>query len=458
MGMKIAIVTTLGAMALSMSANAQSPVTKEMAIQSAYGDLKPNLINGKVEHYVLRHADKISFALPDGRTAWLILPVLAPHSGTRPWVWQTPQDKDDVKIWDRLLHEGFAIAGLAAGNASASSDDKQAHAEFASYAASKFGLDENVSLCDLPTDLADFILKNKLKPEAGGKPAEAVPSPVDEKDVKDVKVKGVYGDLDLKLKDSRTDWYPLSAVQRICFGTDDKGHAGWLLLPRTIPLKGMRPWIWYSPQDLNDEGAWTWDRLLDAGFAIAGTYAGELQGSPEARKFYTSLYDVLTKEFGLDRKACLMPQSRGGLYLYNWAGEHPDCVKCIGGIYPVCDIRCWPAGINTPAFKDTCKLYGLSEEEMNAQLPKHNPIQHLEVLAARKIPIFHVVGDKDTVLPMEKHSLAMQAKYRELGGEMEVGIIPGRGHAGTDQAPELFHSQKLLDFFLKNGLKPDGGN
>jgi len=251
----------------------------------------------------------------------------------------------------------------------------------------------------------------------------------------------VYGAMTAELAGFRKRVKMLRAAEYIEFKLDAR-HDGWLILPNQAPSTDARPWIWYSPQSISD--TWTWERLLDAGFAIAGTHPGELHGNPEARRVYTLLYNTLTEQLGLDKKACLMPQSRGGLFLYNWAVEHPDAVCCSGGIYPVCDIRHWP-----PNFNETCEVYGLSEEEMREQLPRHNPIQNLDVLAKRKIPIFHITGDQDKVVPPEKHSLAMQQKYRELGGFMEVEIVPGKGH---EVCPEIFHSQRLVDFFIRHGL------
>lgn len=222
-------------------------------------------------------------------------------------------------------------------------------------------------------------------------------------------------------------------------------QVAYLILPTKAPLAGKRPWVLYAPAEMGD--TWIWQRLLDNGFAIAGVPGvAEWMGKPEARAVVTELYDRLTKEFGLDKQVCLMPQSRGGLLCYNWAAENPEKVRCIGGIYPVGDITLFTWG---NGLAGTSKTYGLSEEEMQAQFPRHNPVERLAPLADKKIAILHVTGDKDGAVPAEKNSLEIQRRYRALGGEMEVDVIPGKGH---QECPEIFHSQKLVDFFIKHGL------
>ena len=93
---------------------------------------------------------------------------------------------------------------------------------------------------------------------------------------------------------------------------------------------------------------------------------------------------------------------------------------------------------------------------MKAQFPQHNPLERLAPLAEKKIPILHITGDKDGAVPAEKNTLELQRRYRALGGEMEVEMVPGKGH---QECPEIFHSQRLVDFFLKHGLaKPASGS
>lgn len=116
-------------------------------------------------------------------------------------------------------------------------------------------------------------------------------------------------------------------------------------------------------------------QFLEKGIAIAGVDVGESYGNPAGRKVLTALWEKLRKDYGLAERACLMPQSRGGLMLYNWAAENPQRVACIAGIYPVCDLRSYPG------LDKTCGAYGMDEPALAAHLSEHNPIDRLKPLA-----------------------------------------------------------------------------
>ncbi len=254
-------------------------------------------------------------------------------------------------------------------------------------------------------------------------------------------------------------WHAGQAVKALLLARQATGldtldaalRGGRFLLANTVtagPDAGLMLGFEDRPDKLNTSAIL---EALDAGFAIAAAPGvAEWLGKPEARAVVTELHEFVTKEFGLDRQVCLMPQSRGGLLCYNWAAEHPDLVRCIGGIYPVLDMMTYPAGPHGP--KVAPDTYGMSIEEFARQLPQHNPIERLAPLAEKKIPIFHIHGDKDSPVPAKRNSLEAQERYRALGGEMEVEIVPGIGHK---ECPEIFHSQRLLDFFLKHGLSPE---
>jgi pimeloyl-ACP methyl ester carboxylesterase len=262
---------------------------------------------------------------------------------------------------------------------------------------------------------------------------------------KPVMLKSVYGEMPLPAG-CREGIFPLRTAKRIELKLPS-GQAAYLILPTKAPPQGVRPWVLYAPHTMGD--TWIWERLLDSGFAIAAAPGvAEWLGKPEARQVVTELYDVATKEFGLDKQVCLMPQSRGGLLCYNWAEENPDKVRCIGGIYPVLDMMTYPAGPHGPEVAP--KTYGMTREEFEKRLPENNPIERLAPLAKQKIPIFHVHGDKDGPVPAKRNSLEAQERYRAFGGEMEVEIVPGKGH---EECPEIFHSQKLVDFFVLHGLR-----
>jgi pimeloyl-ACP methyl ester carboxylesterase len=187
------------------------------------------------------------------------------------------------------------------------------------------------------------------------------------------------------------------------------------------------------------------ERFLKAGIAIAGVDVGESYGSPKGRATYSALHQHLVEKRGLAKQACLLARSRGGLMLYCWAAENPDKVRSIVGIYPVCNIASYPG------LKRACGAYGLTEAELKEQLAKHNPIDRLAPLAKAKVPIFHIHGDMDRVVPLDKNSAIIKARYDKLGGPMTLEIVKDQGH---NMWPGWFQSQNLVDFVLKHAKMP----
>lgn len=229
--------------------------------------------------------------------------------------------------------------------------------------------------------------------------------------------------------------------ERVLF--DVNGHQAFVIRPNKPASNGQRPWAWYAPTFIkghpNQSNEWLFKQLLDAGWSIGGIEVGESFGSPAGRAIYSEFYARVVKEFRLDPKACLVPQSRGGLMLYNWAAENTDKVQCIAGIYTVCDIRSYPG------IRNAAPAYGLTEGELTQRLAEHNPIDRLEQLARAKIPILHIHGDSDTVVPLDRNSQVVYDRYQALGGSMQLLVIKGKGHA---EIPEFFQSPEMLKFLL----------
>jgi len=177
------------------------------------------------------------------------------------------------------------------------------------------------------------------------------------------------------------------------------------------------------------------ERFLAAGLAIAGVDVGESYRSPAGREVYSGLYRELTEKRGLSKRACLLARSRGGLMLDNWAAEHPESVTCIAGIYPICNLRSYPG------LAKACGAYGLTGTQLARALAAHNPIDRLAPLAKARIPIFHLHGDRDDVVPLEQNSGLLATRYQQLGGDITLEVFKGGSH---DLSPSWFRSENLV--------------
>ncbi len=217
-------------------------------------------------------------------------------------------------------------------------------------------------------------------------------------------------------------------------------HKAFIILPAKPAADGTKPWVWYAPTiggHPNRTNEWLFRPLVEKGFAVCGIDVGESYGSPAGRKVYADFHAYVTREYNLDEKASLLAQSRGGLMLYSWAAENPDKVQCIAGIYPVCDLRSYPG------LENAAPAYGMSPAELEKQLAEHNPIDRLAPLAKAGVPILHLHGDADAVVPLERNSQVISDRYQALGGKIELVVVIGKGHA---EIPEFFQSQRMLEF------------
>lgn len=244
-----------------------------------------------------------------------------------------------------------------------------------------------------------------------------------------------------------------SEISSLSFGGErhnfvlEEGQDAFVILPKGgWEIARERPWIWYAPTFVHGglpgrEHEWLFSRLLQAGFSIAGVDVGESHGNTAGREIFVRFHDRIVKEFGFSSKACLLPQSRGGLMLYNWAVEHAEEVQCIGGIYTVGNLESYP-GLDKASV-----AYGIARNELARHLSEYNPIDRLTPLARTKVPIFHIHGDADKIVPLEKNAGELVKRYQALGGIAQLVIVHGKGH---EVCPEFFQSQALLDFFISH--------
>jgi hypothetical protein len=236
-----------------------------------------------------------------------------------------------------------------------------------------------------------------------------------------------------------------------------EGHEAFLILPKTVTTKGKTAWVWYAPTLPGLPGTeekWMFQKFLNAGMAVAGIDVGESYGSPRGRVLFSALYTELVEKRGLAKTPCLLARSRGGLMLYNWAVEHPSWVACIAGIYPVCNLCSYPG------IEKACGAYGMTAEQLAAQLAEHNPIDRLKPLAKARVPIYHIHGDSDTLVPITQNSGELAQRYQQFGGEITLNVIKGQGH---NMWAGWFECQELVDFVISHAHKgrpnqPDAHN
>ena len=217
-----------------------------------------------------------------------------------------------------------------------------------------------------------------------------------------------------------------------------------VILPKKTEKK--TPWVWYAPTlpglPAKSE-IWMFQRFLANGIAIAGIDVGESYGSQDGREGFSELYEYLTGQRNFAEKPCLLARSRGGLMLYNWAVENPEKVGGVAGIYPVCNLESYP-GIARAAG-----AYQMTKDELKAELHENNPTERLQPLAAAKVPIFHIHGNNDKVVPYHLNTQILIERYLKYGGPAEVELVKGQGH---NMWSGWFESETLTRFVVDRAL------
>jgi len=190
--------------------------------------------------------------------------------------------------------------------------------------------------------------------------------------------------------------------------------------------------------------------MLEKGWHLVYMDVQNMYGGPEAMGHFDALYALLTEQHGFSKKPVLEGLSRGGLFVFNWAARHPECVACVLGDGAVCDFKSWPGGKGkgkgSPGdWQNVLKVYGF-KDEAEALAYKLNPVDNLEPLAKAKVPVVMVTGDADDAVPHLENTMIVKERYEKLGGAIEVFIKKGGGHhphGMPDPAP-------VVDFILKH--------
>lgn len=225
----------------------------------------------------------------------------------------------------------------------------------------------------------------------------------------------------------------------------------WYVKPRQAAPGN--PWVWRAHFP-------TWHTEMDSilltkGFHVAYVNTNDLFGHPKAMQVWDDFYDYLVKEKQFAPKVALEGVSRGGLYVYGWAKRNPDKVSCIYAEAPVCDPRSWPGGKGKGpgSEKDWAtwlSLYGITDEQ--SKNFTDIPLNDLAGLASFKVPIVHVIGLQDKIVPIAENSDLLIQNYMKLGGPVSVYPMTRGDQALEGHHFPIEHTDKLADFIFDNSV------
>lgn len=243
----------------------------------------------------------------------------------------------------------------------------------------------------------------------------------------------------LKIDGGKTNFF---GFEQLTF--EWKGVQSRIVKPKQTAIG--RPWVlrarfWgHEPQ--------TDIALLERGFHIVYTDVANLYGSPKAVKRWNEFYALMRKG-GLSEKVVLEGMSRGGLIMYNWAIQNLKKVACIYADAPVLDGKSWPGGKGKGKYSEIdwkqLKLAFGFESEKAALYFKGFPINHAKQLAKSKIPLLHVCGESDQVVPVNENTRLFEETILKYGGNIKTIYKQGIGH----HPHSLKNPTQIVDFILR---------
>lgn len=210
-----------------------------------------------------------------------------------------------------------------------------------------------------------------------------------------------------------------------------------------------KPWVWrvlffdHKPEvDV---------ALVSQGFHLVYLETSDMYGSPTAMAEWNAAYKLLTDKHGFAKKVALEALSRAGLLTYRWASAHPERIACIYADAPVCDFKSWPAGKgkgkgSKDAWQTLLAAYKFTEEEALkfGQQPVDSSV--LKPIVDAKIPLLHVCGDADDVVPLDENTLVLKERVEKLGGSVRLIVKKGVGH----HPHGLDDPKPIIDFILEH--------
>lgn len=199
------------------------------------------------------------------------------------------------------------------------------------------------------------------------------------------------------------------------------GYRAWVTFPK-MAAPG-KPWMWRARfPGFHDEIDL---ELLKRGYHTVHVDTGNLYGAPKAMEVWDALYGKVTATFGLNPRVALYGASRGGLFIYAFAGRWPERVATIYGDTPVMDFTSWPEGKDGTGTRSTDdwerlkQVYGFTSDA-EAEAYQGIPLNTAERLANCRIPIWHTIGPEDRIVPPKHNTERFAQRFRAAGGEMAI--------------------------------------
>ncbi|HEY4937236.1 MAG TPA: hypothetical protein VII44_11675, partial [Puia sp.] len=183
-----------------------------------------------------------------------------------------------------------------------------------------------------------------------------------------------------------------------------------------VPLKAApgKPWVFRADRVGREPSDFDLALLANGFYIVAAPVVA--QAGP-MQKEWDSLYYLLTAN-GFSKKPVLEGTGAGAGEAYAWAILNSEHVSTIFSINP----------------------------ELRSLQTKASSFDRLDVFVRAGISLINICGSLDPLL--KENTLAVERRYKQLGGKMKVIVHERQGHYVSDSDDP----KKVVDFILQNNL------
>jgi len=225
----------------------------------------------------------------------------------------------------------------------------------------------------------------------------------------------------------------------------------------SAPAPGQ-PWVLCFGLEIRYMGATDYEEwspgvfpaLLEQGFHVVAMHGpiepfGSSHGVEQLHGFISGVVDA----WELAPAPVIAALSRQGLLAQRYALTYPERVAALYLDRAVCDFKSWP-GRHREAFWRAMKNdYGFSSDDEALHFDG-NPVDQVAFFAQRRIPVYHVVAEADTVVPPHENGLLMYERAQALGAaSFHCAVEKEAGH----NPHGLRQIEHLMAFIIRHGVR-----
>ena len=213
-----------------------------------------------------------------------------------------------------------------------------------------------------------------------------------------------------------------------------------------LPEKGTENGKWALKTEYFDAFPDVQIRLLKLGYHVAHIKTVTRWHITEDTDAQAELARYMVEKYFVSKKCVIIGMSCGGMQGIYFAARYPEYVSCMYLDAPVINLLSCPCGLG----KATNDLYEGFVKDTGFTIDKlisyrNHPLDNIDKLIEKNIPVFLCCGDIDTVVPFEENGMLLKKAYEENNCIIKTVIKKGCGH----HPHSLADNTPIIDFILE---------